>query len=178
MESSCYTLTMIDASADGWDNAYWFWKNGDAGDTAGYGNVLASGTMANGATATAQICSYARISCYDFEVTEGLYPSEVSWTTNTLQGSSLYDTSQQKGRGVAGEVATFCDVPTSTPSAMPLPAPTVAPSAMHTPAPSADDGCNVCCGGRRLRGKRRRNLLFGFAPDDGSAVDPCSACDC
>ena len=98
VETNCYTLTLEDTEGDGWDGAYWYWKNGDSGDSA-YGNVFASGTMDDGATSTSQICAYTRVGCYDFVVTDGDYPTEISWEIETLEGSTVYDEDSAKGKG-------------------------------------------------------------------------------
>ena len=100
-------LTMMDSSADGWDKAYWTWKNGDVGG-AGSGNVLASGTLEDGATATAQLCAYTRVSCYDFIVSNGLYPSEVSWTIEAKCASPLDLASERTCSRACSQAACTC----------------------------------------------------------------------
>ena len=135
VETNCYTLTMKDEGADGWEKAYWYWKNGDSGDSA-HGNVIASGTMEDGATSTTQICAYTRVSCYDFVVTDGLDPSEVSWTIKTLTGSNIFDMNSAKGKGGAGANVTFCSMPTSQPTSLPSPRPSPVPSRAPSPMPT------------------------------------------
>ena len=98
VETNCFTLTMMASEADGWHHAYWCWRNGDSGDSA-YGNVFASGTMEDGATSTTQVCAYTQVSCYEFVVTEGNYPSEVAWEIETLRGLTVYDVNSEKGKG-------------------------------------------------------------------------------
>ena len=92
--------------------------------------------MNDGATATAQLCAYTRVGCYDFVVTNGLYPSEVSWTIETQEGLNVYDVNGAKARGDAGENSTFCSMPTPVPTSSrpsPVPTPLPLPHPMHLP---------------------------------------------
>jgi len=130
VENNCYTLTMKDEESDGWDNAYWYWKNGDS--DAGNGNIFDSGTLEDGASSTVEICSYTRVGCYDFMVTNGNYPTEVSWTIESKKGKNMYDVDGKKAKGGAGESITFCNVPTPSPTY------TFEPT-KDTKAPTSDD---------------------------------------
>ena len=73
-DSSCDSYTVImqmdDSYGDGWDNA--------AYEISSYGAVVATGTLLDGASATDDLCLDA--ACYTISVSEGLYPTEVSWT--------------------------------------------------------------------------------------------------
>jgi len=73
-DSSCDSYTVImqmdDSYGDGWDNA--------AYEISSSGAVVATGTLLDGASATDDLCLDA--ACYTISVSEGYYPTEVSWT--------------------------------------------------------------------------------------------------
>ena len=45
--------------------------------------------MDDGATSTSQICAYTRVGCYDFVVTDGDYPTEISWEIETSSSTTM-----------------------------------------------------------------------------------------
>lgn len=78
---NCYSLSMFDSYGDGWNGATWSFT-----DDAGV--VVASGTMADGFSSLAADC--IDDGCYTFEVSDGVFPEEISWT---LTGGDLGDIS-------------------------------------------------------------------------------------
>ena len=70
--NSCLKLNMEDSFGDGWNDATYTISNLSGG-------TLASGTMETGFSETVTLpCTEA--GCYEIAVTEGTYPSEISWS--------------------------------------------------------------------------------------------------
>ena len=82
LTSMCYTLNMADSFGDGWNGNTWNWA-----DSSGVHN--SSDTLPTGSSGTAQLCFPAGVSCMDFSITQGSYPSEVSWYITDTYGAAV-----------------------------------------------------------------------------------------
>ena len=82
LTSMCYTLYMADLWGDGWNGNTWNWA-----DSSGVHN--SSDTLPTGSSGTAQLCFPAGVSCMDFSITQGSYPSEVSWYITDTYGATV-----------------------------------------------------------------------------------------
>lgn len=111
------TVEMYDSANDGWDGAYW-----QLNDTSKEITVE-SGTFTNGHCMVADICSAEEDACYDFSVTGGAYPSEISWKLRR------YGTNDTLAKGGADDETVLCL--TSPPSLSPT------QSSLPTPLPTA-----------------------------------------
>jgi len=126
LEECPFTLNMVDLYGDGWNGAGWTWTEDSTNLDAD------TGTLANGGSGTAPLCGGG---CYTLSVSEGSYPTEVSWTI--IKG----DTGREEASGGAGESATVCSaaqpslLPTSSPVPTVLP-PTPMPTVKPTPSPT------------------------------------------
>ena len=98
----CFMVKMDDSWGDGWNGAAYT-------ITGTNGEVQATGTLDGGASDTDSLCDLPN-GCYTIAVSEGEYPSEVSW--EVTQGGVV------KAEGGAGEtVSGVCiGMPTSTPT--------------------------------------------------------------
>jgi hypothetical protein len=69
---NCVNVNLFDSFGDGWNNAIYSVID------AGTGTVVASGTLATGSFGQVSLC--LPTGCYEWQVTAGFIPSEVSWT--------------------------------------------------------------------------------------------------
>ena len=91
---SCYTLYMADLWGDGWNGNTWNWA-----DSSGVHS--SSGTLSSGASGTAQLCFPAGVICMDFSITQGSYPSEVSWYITDNTGATVASVRTMQASGDA-----------------------------------------------------------------------------
>jgi hypothetical protein len=68
---NCVTLNLLDSFGDGWDTAIYSVVD------ASTGVVVSSGTLATGSFASVALC--LPTACYEFQVTPGFFPGEISW---------------------------------------------------------------------------------------------------
>ena len=104
---NCVTINMEDSFGDGWNGAEYILSSVS-------GDVIGSGTIVAGTSAADSYC--LADGCYVIEVSEGSWPSEISWNITGAFAGLV--------QGGAGEVATFnvgsgdqcvvgCDIPSA-----------------------------------------------------------------
>jgi hypothetical protein len=91
---NCVKLIMFDSYSDGWNGATYSFLNGS-------GDVVSSGTMDSGSEESILTC--LPDGCYEFTVTEGSYPSEISWTLETYVWFQLGGVDNTLASGGAGQ---------------------------------------------------------------------------
>ena len=116
--NSCFTLTLMDSFGDGWNDAEYTWTEESSG------TVVSLGTLDDWASGTAPLCGRG---CYLLEVSNGEYPTEISWKVND-------DAGVEQASGGAGDSATVCveGAPSPQPSTSPGPTATGMPSLLPT----------------------------------------------
>mmetsp|Transcript_102534 Transcript_102534/g.293563 ORF Transcript_102534/g.293563 Transcript_102534/m.293563 type:complete len:1151 (+) Transcript_102534:1637-5089(+) len=102
---------MTDSYSDGWNGAYWTLLS-EGGTQEGYGTL--DGGSSSG---TEEICGL--FGCFDFTVSAGSYPNEVSWEVEWV-----YDGSTLAAGNTGGTSGSFCVTPSPTPSPSITPVPT------------------------------------------------------
>lgn len=122
---------MQDSYGDGWDGARYRLRDSETT------NVVAVGTLDNGAEGTDRICLDSAV-CYTLGVTSGTYPSEISWSFGgNLTGGAPYGPIALWLESSAISAGQACPTPApTTETPVPTPAPTITAAPSTTPAPS------------------------------------------
>jgi hypothetical protein len=80
--NTCLKLNMEDSFGDGWNGATYSISNLSTG-------TLASGTMENGFSETVTL-PCAEAGCYEIEVTNGIFPGEISWSIEADESGFVF----------------------------------------------------------------------------------------
>lgn len=92
---NCIKLIMLDSYGDGWNGATYSLSNSS-------GEVVASGTMENDSEESVLLTCIPD-GCYDFTVTDGYYPSEISWSLENYNWIQIIGADYTFASGGAGE---------------------------------------------------------------------------
>ena len=137
LSTPCFEVVMYDSFGDGWQGAQYIFRQTSTSE------IVASGSLTEAAQATDEVCLDR--GCYAFQVTgDDLYPSEVSWEFEGINGGSPFGPTflSVAGDGQITEWDNVCPTPAPTisesPSVSPRPTPTPSLSlAPTTPLPTS-----------------------------------------
>jgi len=146
---NCVSLTLMDSYGDGWNGASWEFLDE-------MGVSWANGTLASGSEFTEIFCLNS--GCYNFAVTTGSWPAEVSWELVGANGGVI------TGGASESMSVSFGDVEGCT---NPIACNYDSDACIDDGTCAVDDECGVCGGS---------GIPAGDCDCDGNQLDECGDC--